>query len=62
MNPGILRAALSALEAGETFALVSVLEVEGSSPASPGQKMLVYPDGRTLGTVGGGSVELRARD
>ncbi len=62
MNPEILRAALSALESGETFALVSVLEVEGSSPASPGQKMLVFPGGRTQGTVGGGSVEIRARD
>jgi xanthine dehydrogenase accessory factor len=62
MNAEILRAALGALEAGETFAMVSVLEVDGSSPASLGQKMLVYPDGRTRGTVGGGGVELRARD
>jgi xanthine dehydrogenase accessory factor len=62
MNAEILHAALCALKAGETFALVSVLEVDGSSPASPGQKMLVYPDGRTEGTVGGGSVELRARE
>jgi xanthine dehydrogenase accessory factor len=62
MNADILRAALGALDAGETFALVSVLEVDGSSPASPGQKMLVYPDGRMEGTVGGGSVEVRARD
>jgi xanthine dehydrogenase accessory factor len=62
MNAEILRAALRAIEAGETFALVSVLEVEGSSPGSVGQKMLVYPDGRTHGTVGGGSVEQRARD
>lgn len=62
MNADILRAALRALDAGETFALVSVLEVDGSSPASPGQKMLVYPDARTVGTVGGGSPELRARD
>lgn len=62
MDADILRAALAALDAGETFALVSVLEVNGSSPASPGQKMIVYPDGRTEGTVGGGGVELRARD
>jgi xanthine dehydrogenase accessory factor len=62
MNADILRAALHALDTGEAFALVSVLEVDGSSPASPGQKMLVYPDSRTEGTVGGGSLELRARD
>lgn len=62
MNAEILRAALGALEAGKTFALVSVLEVDGSSPASPGQKMIVYPDGGTEGTVGGGILELRARD
>lgn len=62
MNADILRAALHALDTGETFALVSVLEVDGSSPASVGQKMLVYPDARTEGTVGGGSLELRTRD
>lgn len=62
MNIEVLRTALHALEAGEAFAMVSVLEVDGSSPASPGQKMLVYPDGRTHGTVGGGSVEMRARE
>jgi xanthine dehydrogenase accessory factor len=61
MNADVLRSALHALETGRSFALVSVLQVDGSSPASPGQKMLVYADGATEGTVGGGGLEQRAR-
>ena len=37
--------------------LVTVVAKEGSAPAPPGAKMLVYPDGSTIGTVGGGAVE-----
>jgi xanthine dehydrogenase accessory factor len=55
-----IRAALDALERGEAFAWVTVLSVQGSSPGQPGQKMIVYPDGRQEGTVGGGGLELRA--
>jgi xanthine dehydrogenase accessory factor len=44
--------------AGETFALATVTENSGSSPRKAGAKMLVRGDGTTLGTVGGGRVEL----
>jgi xanthine dehydrogenase accessory factor len=40
--------------------LVTVVEKDGSSPAAPGAKMLVLPDGRTCGTVGGGALETAA--
>lgn len=62
MTHEILRAAVAALDRGEGFALVTVLEVEGSSPASPGQKMIVRPGGATQGTVGGGAVERLAQE
>lgn len=43
-----------------TAALVVVTDTKGSSPRHPGSKMLVFPDGASLGTVGGGDVEKRA--
>jgi len=40
--------------------LVLVVEVRGSTPARPGAKMAVFPDGSTIGTVGGGALEAEA--
>lgn len=45
-------------EAGVPAALATVVETSGSSPRKAGAKMLVRHDGTTLGTVGGGRVEL----
>ncbi len=61
----VLAAALAAEERGEPAALVTVIATEGSTPQKAGAKMVVYPDGRIVGTIGGGCVEsemvLRAR-
>ena len=62
MIADILRKALEAIDRGESFAVVTVVESEGSSPGKPGHKMIVYSDGRQEGTVGGSLVELRARE
>ena len=40
-------------------ALCTVVKSEGSTPRHVGSKMLVYPDGRFIGTVGGGELESR---
>lgn len=60
MTHDVLRSALAALDRGEGLVLVTVLETEGSSPASPGQKMIVRPargrndhEERTLGQQSG---------
>jgi xanthine dehydrogenase accessory factor len=42
-------------------ALVTVAKVTGSAPRSPGSRMAVRSDGTTVGTVGGGLPEARAR-
>lgn len=55
----IWQALLDAAEAGENVALATVTGVEGSAPRAAGARMVVWPDGRTLGTVGGGNFELR---
>jgi len=53
----VLEAALRAEESGLPAALVTVIATEGSTPQKAGAKMLVYPDGRIVGTIGGGCVE-----
>ena len=43
----------------EPAALCTVVKSEGSTPRHVGSKMLVYPDGKFVGTVGGGELENR---
>jgi xanthine dehydrogenase accessory factor len=42
---------------GVAGVVATVVAVGGSTPRGAGAKMVVYPDGRTLGTVGGGAIE-----
>jgi xanthine dehydrogenase accessory factor len=44
---------------GGVAALVTVIGTSGSTPRKAGSKMLVFPDGRTVGTVGGGCIDRR---
>jgi len=53
----VLEAALRAEASGEPAALVTVIATEGSTPQRAGAKMLVYADGRIVGTIGGGCLE-----
>lgn len=56
-------AALAELERDHgTAALCTVVGSQGSTPRHVGSKMLVYPDGRFIGTVGGGDLEHRVLD
>ena len=61
MNEQVLRAAADALARGESVALVTIVRTQGSTPQRPGAKMLVYADGRTVGTIGGGCYENEAQ-
>jgi len=44
-------------QTGMQAVLCVVIETKGSTPRHAGSKMIVYPDGRTDGTVGGGELE-----
>ena len=44
---------------GKIAALATVIRTQGSVPRRAGSKMLVYPDGQIVGTVGGGNMEAR---
>ena len=46
-----------ALERGEAAALVTIVSTTGSTPQRVGAKMLVFGDGRIVGTIGGGCYE-----
>jgi xanthine dehydrogenase accessory factor len=51
---------LAKLEAqGGAGALCTIISSQGSTPRHQGSKMLVFPDGRFTGTVGGGELERR---
>lgn len=53
----VLSALVGALERGEDAALVTIVSAQGSTPQRVGAKMLVFADGRTVGTIGGGCYE-----
>ncbi len=57
MNEEVFQAVGEALQRGEAAALVTIIRTEGSTPQRVGAKMLVFADGRMVGTIGGGCYE-----
>ena len=57
MNREVFAAVAAALERGEAAALVTIVSTRGSTPQRVGAKMLVFADGRIVGTIGGGCYE-----
>ena len=57
MQEAVFSAVTRALQRGEAAALVTIIAASGSTPQRVGAKMLVYADGRTVGTIGGGCYE-----
>jgi xanthine dehydrogenase accessory factor len=60
VNQEVFKALTEALDKGEEVALVTIVGSTGSTPQRVGAKMLVYADGRTVGTIGGGCYENEA--
>ena len=59
-NEDVFEAVAEALRRGEPAALVTIIRAQGSTPQRVGAKMLVFPDGRIVGTIGGGCYENEA--
>jgi xanthine dehydrogenase accessory factor len=57
VNQEVFAALAEALSRGEEVALVTITGSTGSTPQRVGAKMLVYSDGRMVGTIGGGCYE-----
>jgi xanthine dehydrogenase accessory factor len=53
----ILSRAGEYLASGQSIILCTLIYKEGSGPREPGAKLLVTPDGKSLGTIGGGGME-----
>jgi xanthine dehydrogenase accessory factor len=53
----VLRALASIVEHGGRGALATVVRTGGSTPQIAGARLVLMPDGSTVGTVGGGAIE-----
>ena len=58
----ILAELTAAVNGGPRVVLATIVATEGSVPRHPGTKMLIRADGTTVGTIGGGKVEIAIRD
>ncbi|MEL7633962.1 MULTISPECIES: XdhC family protein [Sporomusa] len=61
MDRSLLKYICECRQQGEKAALVTIVETRGSTPRKAGSSMLVFPDGRSLGTIGGGCGEAEVR-
>ena len=60
MNPEnmlVFEAVHQAQQSNTPIALATVITTHGSMPRHAGTKMVIYADGRIVGTVGGGAME-----
>jgi len=60
VNHEVFAALGEAMKNGEEVALVTIVDANGSTPQRVGAKMLVFGDGRIVGTIGGGCYENEA--
>ncbi len=58
----IFEALVNLKKENQAAALCTVIHSEGSTPRHVGSKMLVYPDGHFIGSIGGGDLEHRVLD
>jgi xanthine dehydrogenase accessory factor len=56
-DPEIFRRVNEFIARGDSVVLCTLIFKEGSGPREPGSKILVTPDGKALGTIGGGGME-----
>jgi len=56
----ILKTLTRLTKENKAHTVATVVDTDGSSPASIGQKMVILPEGETIGTVGGGAIEQKA--
>lgn len=59
MDGVLIRTMLETIERGEAVVMATVIDTSRSVPRHAGSKMLVFGDGSTLGSIGGGEMEAR---
>ena len=58
----VTAALLALLDGGGRGAMATVVRSSGSAPQEPGARMLLLPDDRIIGTIGGGAIEHHVLD
>ncbi len=61
MDDRMVQAICDGQQSGVQAVLVSIIATRGSTPRKAGAQMLVYRDGRVIGTIGGGCAEAEVR-
>lgn len=61
MDKALLAKLCELKDKGERLALVTIVATRGSTPRKSGAAMLVTPDGKVFGSIGGGCGEDEAR-
>ncbi|MFM7320576.1 MAG: XdhC family protein, partial [Armatimonadota bacterium] len=61
MDKTVLETIVARHQAGSPFVVAALVRVRGSAPQRPGARLVVSPDGNTVGTIGGGCLEMEAR-
>lgn len=59
--PQLMQRIADLLKHGETIALATILQQDGSTPRTAGARMLIMSDGTSEGTIGGGLAEAMAQ-
>ena len=57
----VFLAASEAIQVGRASVLATVIGAYGSTPRKSGARMLIYGDGQTVGSIGGGELEQRVK-
>lgn len=61
MERALLKTICERQNHGEKAVLVTIIATRGSTPRKTGCQMLILPDGKSLGTIGGGCGEAEVR-
>ena len=61
MTEEMIRMLVQRRRNGQMTALATIIATKGSTPCKEGAKMLVFPDGSTYGTIGGGCSEAEVK-
>ena len=58
----VYKAICESLQRGDAVCVATVIATAGSTPRESGAKMVIWENGRSLGSVGGGQLELRVME
>ncbi|MCG0278035.1 MAG: XdhC family protein [Thermanaeromonas sp.] len=61
MDRKLIQDIVNLLEQGKAFVLATIVRTRGSTPREVGTSAIILPDGRILGTLGGGCAEAEIR-